>query len=80
MAAGNDTAVEQANAGDEPVVMMDYFMHLEYEEVVCPIVRRYADALMDGKILGQFSENPDSSTCRRAASAPWRASGWARTT
>ena len=37
------------------VVMMDYFMHLEYREVVCPIVRRYADALMEGKILGQIS-------------------------
>ncbi|MEI8000817.1 MAG: OB-fold domain-containing protein [Actinomycetes bacterium] len=41
--------------GDEPVVMMDYFMHLEYREVICPIVRRYAAALADGKILGQRS-------------------------
>jgi uncharacterized OB-fold protein len=44
-----------AGDGDQPVVMMDYFMHLEYEELVCPIVRRYADALMEGKLLGQIS-------------------------
>lgn len=44
------------SAGEQqPVVMMDYFMHLEYHEVVCPIVRRYADALMEGKIIGQLS-------------------------
>jgi uncharacterized OB-fold protein len=35
--------------------MMDYFMHLEYHEVVCPIVRRYAAALMEGKLIGQYS-------------------------
>ncbi|GMU79492.1 MAG: hypothetical protein AMXMBFR46_22830 [Acidimicrobiia bacterium] len=41
--------------GSAPVEMMDYFMHLEYHEVVCPIVRRYAASLMQGKILGQHS-------------------------
>ena len=30
-------------------------MHLEYDELVCPIVLRYAEALMDGKLLGQIS-------------------------
>src|SRR5262245_44332149 len=34
--------------------MMDYFMHLEYRELVCPIVLTYAAALMKGKILGQI--------------------------
>lgn len=47
--------VDGASTDEQPVVMMDYFMHLEYHEVVCPIVRRYADALMEGKILGQIS-------------------------
>ncbi len=41
--------------GSQPVEMMDYFMHLEYHEVVCPIVRRYAASLMQGKILGRLS-------------------------
>jgi len=40
---------------DEPVRMMDYFMHLEYHELVCPIVLTYAAALMKGKLLGQVS-------------------------
>jgi hypothetical protein len=31
---------------------MDYFMHLEYRELLCPVVRRYAAALMDGKLIG----------------------------
>jgi uncharacterized OB-fold protein len=31
---------------------MDYFMHLEYQEVLCPVVRRYAAALMEGKLIG----------------------------
>jgi uncharacterized OB-fold protein len=31
---------------------MDYFMHLEYQELLCPVVRRYADALMDGTMIG----------------------------
>jgi uncharacterized OB-fold protein len=37
---------------DEPVAMMDYFMQLEYHELLCPVVRRYADQLLDGKIVG----------------------------
>ena len=40
---------------NEPVRMMDFFMHLEYHELVCPIVLRYAEALMEGKLLGQIS-------------------------
>lgn len=39
----------------EPVRMMEFFMHLEYHEVVCPVVRRYAAALMEGRIIGQRS-------------------------
>jgi uncharacterized OB-fold protein len=39
----------------EDVKMMDYFMHLEYHELVCPIVLTYAAALKEGKLLGQFS-------------------------
>ncbi len=35
-----------------PITGMDYFMHLEYEEVLCPVVRRYASALMEGKLIG----------------------------
>ncbi|HEY8218141.1 MAG TPA: OB-fold domain-containing protein [Acidimicrobiia bacterium] len=35
-----------------PVTGMDYFMHLEYHEVLCPVVRRYTAALMDGKLIG----------------------------
>ena len=44
-------AAAEANAG-ETVKMMDYFMHLEYHEKLCPTVRRYADALMEGKLIG----------------------------
>jgi uncharacterized OB-fold protein len=54
MAATNEP-VEGASASEGPVVMMDYFMHLEYHEVVCPIVRLYAASLMKGKLLGQYS-------------------------
>ena len=38
--------------GDEPVAMMDFFMHLEYHEVVAPNFRRYGEALMNEKIIG----------------------------
>ena len=31
------------------------YMHLEYRELVCPIVLTYAAALMEGKLLGQIS-------------------------
>jgi uncharacterized OB-fold protein len=47
--------VEEASDPEQPVKMMDYFMHLEYHELVCPIVLRYAEALMEGKLLGQIS-------------------------
>lgn len=47
--------VEGASASEQPVVMMDYFMHLEYEELVCPIVRTYAAALLEGRLIGQYS-------------------------
>lgn len=40
------------DAASEPVVMMDYFMELEYHELLTPVVRRYADALMDGRLIG----------------------------
>lgn len=36
----------------EPVEMMEYFMQLEYHEVLAPVVRRYADCLMEGRIIG----------------------------
>jgi uncharacterized protein len=45
------STTEQAS-GDEPVVMMDYFMRLEYHELLCPVVQHYADALMQGKLIG----------------------------
>jgi uncharacterized OB-fold protein len=35
-----------------PVTMMDAFLHLEYTEALAPVVRRYAEALMDGRIIG----------------------------
>ena len=36
----------------ERVDGMDYFMHLEYRELLCPVVRRYAAALLEGKLIG----------------------------
>jgi uncharacterized OB-fold protein len=47
--------MSENDAATEDVRMMDYFMHLEYHELVCPIVLRYAEALMEGKLLGQIS-------------------------
>lgn len=35
-----------------PVVGMDYFMQLEYKELICPVVRRYSEALVEGKLIG----------------------------
>jgi uncharacterized OB-fold protein len=35
-----------------PVTGMEYFMQLEYHEVICPTVRRYSEALMEGKLIG----------------------------
>jgi len=32
--------------------MMEYFMQLEYHELLAPIVRRYADCLMQGRLIG----------------------------
>ena len=43
---------ETTATGDEPVAMMDFFMHLEYQEVVAPNYRRYGEALMNEKIIG----------------------------
>ena len=43
---------EEALDPNAPVAGMDYFMHLEYQEVLCPVVRRYAAALMEGKLIG----------------------------
>jgi uncharacterized protein len=37
---------------DEAVTGMDYFMQLEYHELLTPVVRRYAAALMDGRLIG----------------------------
>jgi uncharacterized protein len=36
----------------DAVVGMDYHMHLEYHELLCPVVREFADALMDKRIIG----------------------------
>jgi uncharacterized OB-fold protein len=48
------TAESEAMEADPnaPVVGMDYFMHLEYHELLCPVVRRYAHALLEGKLIG----------------------------
>jgi len=35
-----------------PVVGMDYFMSLTYEERICPVVERFAAELMEGRITG----------------------------
>jgi uncharacterized OB-fold protein len=37
---------------DGTVKMMDYFMQLEYRELICPVVRRYADQLLEGRLIG----------------------------
>lgn len=36
----------------ERVDGMEYFMHLEYHELLCPVVRRYAEALVEGRLIG----------------------------
>ena len=52
----NDATTEAPeDVTPEDVRMMDFFMHLEYQELVCPIVLTYAAALMEGKLLGQIS-------------------------
>src|SRR5262245_38013090 len=43
--------MSEHDTATEDVRMMDYFMHLEYHELVCPIVLRYAEALKEGKLL-----------------------------
>lgn len=35
-----------------PVTGMDYPMQLEYHEKICPVVRRYSEALLEGKLIG----------------------------
>lgn len=39
-------------APDGPVTMMDYFMQLEYQELLCPVVKTYARHLLEGKLTG----------------------------
>lgn len=34
-----------------PVVGMDYHMHVEYHEVLCPVMREFADALMQKRLI-----------------------------
>ena len=46
--APGDTAPDP----DAPVTGMDYFMQLEYHELLCPVVRRYAEKLRAGKLIG----------------------------
>jgi len=45
------TATEERDP-NAPVEMMDYFMHLEYREPLCPVVRKFANALMEGRLIG----------------------------
>ena len=35
-----------------PVTGMDYFMQLEFHDQICPVVRRFADELMAGRLIG----------------------------
>lgn len=37
---------------DAPVTGMDYFMHLEYHELLCPTMSDFADALMEKRLIG----------------------------
>ena len=41
-----------APAEDGPVTMMDYFMQLEYHELLCPVVRRFSSQLLEGRLVG----------------------------
>lgn len=36
----------------EPVTMMEFFCSLEYSELKSPPIRRYCEALMEGKLIG----------------------------
>ena len=49
------TDAKQADAAvdpNAPVTGMDYFMQLEYHELLCPVVREFADALMERRLIG----------------------------
>ena len=39
-------------ADDGPVAMMDYFMQLDYHELLCPVVRRFSSQLLEGRLVG----------------------------
>jgi hypothetical protein len=45
-------AKEEVVDPNAPVVGMDYFMQLEYHELICPVVLRYSAALLEGKLIG----------------------------
>ena len=47
-----DTKPDAEVDPDAPVSMMDEFIELEYHEILCPVVRRYADELMKGRMIG----------------------------
>ena len=49
MSDAKQDEVVDANA---PVAGMDYFMKLEYHELLCPVVREFADALMEKRLIG----------------------------
>jgi uncharacterized OB-fold protein len=48
----SDTKTDEVIDPDAPVTGMDYHMHLEYHEKLCPVVRDYAEALLDKKLIG----------------------------
>ena len=47
-----DAKQDDAVDPNAPVAGMDYFMQLEYHELLCPVVREFADALMDRRLIG----------------------------
>ncbi len=48
----DDAKQDEAVDPNAPVVGMDYFMQLEYQEQLCPVVREFADALMEKRLIG----------------------------
>ena len=46
------SAPEATSAEDGPVTMMDYFMQLDYHELLCPVVRRFSSQLLEGRLVG----------------------------
>jgi uncharacterized protein len=48
-----ETADAATAQGDEPVTMMEYFMSLQYSDVVSAPVMRFRDALLDGRLVAQ---------------------------